>query len=45
MWPLLLRESGGAEADAEARWLELAGADADRAVIVVAPDQVLTGRR
>jgi nitroimidazol reductase NimA-like FMN-containing flavoprotein (pyridoxamine 5'-phosphate oxidase superfamily) len=45
MLPLLLREAGGSEAAAEAKWAELVAADADRAVIVVAPDQVLSGQR
>ena len=44
--PLLLREVGdGGEAAAEARWQELVAADLDRAVIVVEPEQVLSGRR
>ena len=45
-WPLLLREVGGVgEAAAEARWQELVAEDLDRAVIVVEPEQVLSGRR
>ncbi len=45
-WPLLLRAAAdGGEPAAEARWQELVAADADRAVIVVEPDQVLSGRR
>jgi hypothetical protein len=49
MLPLLRREVGGDEADtearAEARWQELYAADIDRAVIVIEPEQVLSGRR
>ena len=45
-WPLLLREIGhGGEAAAEARWQALVAADLDRAVIIVTPEQVLSGRR
>jgi len=43
--PLLLRETAGDDAAAEARWQELLAADSDRAVIVVVPDQVLSGQR
>ena len=44
--PLLLREVGsGGEIAAEARWHELIAEDADRAVIVVTPEQVLSGLR
>ena len=46
MWPLLRRTATDpGEVGAEARWQELVAADADRAVIVVEPDQVLSGRR
>jgi nitroimidazol reductase NimA-like FMN-containing flavoprotein (pyridoxamine 5'-phosphate oxidase superfamily) len=49
MWPLLVRDAaetdGGREEAAEARWQELLAGDADRAVIIVEPDQVLSGRR
>lgn len=45
-WPLMLRAAADAgESAAGARWEELVAADADRAVIVVEPDQVLSGRR
>jgi nitroimidazol reductase NimA-like FMN-containing flavoprotein (pyridoxamine 5'-phosphate oxidase superfamily) len=45
MWPLLLREAGKAgEAGANSRWEALVAEDPDRAVIVVEPDQVLSGR-
>jgi nitroimidazol reductase NimA-like FMN-containing flavoprotein (pyridoxamine 5'-phosphate oxidase superfamily) len=42
--PLLVRDLGD-ESAAELRWLEMVAADPDRAVIVVEPDQVLSGRR
>jgi nitroimidazol reductase NimA-like FMN-containing flavoprotein (pyridoxamine 5'-phosphate oxidase superfamily) len=46
IWPLLLREAGEeGEAGARQQWDSLVAADADRAVIVVEPDQVLSGRR
>jgi nitroimidazol reductase NimA-like FMN-containing flavoprotein (pyridoxamine 5'-phosphate oxidase superfamily) len=45
-WPLLLREAGaGGNEAAEARWQALVTDDMDRAVIVVEPDQVLSGQR
>ena len=45
-WPLLLRQVGeGGEATAESLWQELVAADLDRAVIVVEPEKVLSGRR
>jgi nitroimidazol reductase NimA-like FMN-containing flavoprotein (pyridoxamine 5'-phosphate oxidase superfamily) len=43
--PLISREVGDDPSAAEARWQELTDADADRAVIVIEPEQVLSGRR
>jgi hypothetical protein len=43
--PLLLRGTEGDEAAAAGAWDALLGEDADRAVIVIEPDQVLSGRR
>lgn len=43
--PVLLRDADGDAAAADAAWAALVAEDADRAVIVVEPDQVLSGRR
>jgi nitroimidazol reductase NimA-like FMN-containing flavoprotein (pyridoxamine 5'-phosphate oxidase superfamily) len=46
MWPVLVRGGGdGGEEAAEARWQDMLAADPDRAVIIVEPDQVLSGHR
>lgn len=44
MLPLLLREAAGDADAADPRWAELVAEDPDRVVIVVEPDQVLSGR-
>jgi nitroimidazol reductase NimA-like FMN-containing flavoprotein (pyridoxamine 5'-phosphate oxidase superfamily) len=44
-WPVLRKQAADDEEVAERLWTELLAADVDRAVVIVEPDQVLSGRR